>query len=119
MDQVTQVASAVGQVVSFVTGNTVVSKVVDKLIQLVEFLLTSFWLLVRLGKELWAAYQESESTSAFISVFVAFIMDNAEQINQNVETLVALFGDVISFWLEMVEEGFKFPSAPISFIMDN
>jgi len=118
MGQVTQVVGTVGKVAAYMTGNQVVHKVVEKIIELVEFILTSFWMMIRLGKELWVAYKESESISAFISIFVAFIMENAGQINQNVETLVALFGDVVSFWLEMVQEGFKVREAPLTFITE-
>jgi len=118
MDQVTKVVNTVGQVAGFLTGNQVIAQVVEKILMLVEFIVSTFGMLVRLGKELWSAYRESESVAGFISVFVSFIRDNAEQVGQNMETLTALFGDVISFWLDMIDEGFKFPEINLNFVTD-
>jgi len=115
MDQVTQVLKTVGTVAGYLTGNQVISQVVEKVLMLVEFLVSTFFKLVKLGKELWTSYNESDSMASFLTIFVAFIKENAEQMNQNMETLTALFGDVIEFWMDMVDEGFKLREMNLNF----
>jgi len=116
MEQVSQVINAVAQSVAYLTGNQAVHKVAEKIVQLVEFILSSMWMLMQLGRDMWKAYKESESIASFLSVFVAFVMENAEQIQQNVETLLSLFGEVIEFWAEMLDEGFNVREAPLKSI---
>merc|ERR1719491_2650383 len=116
MGQVSQVLKTVGTVAGYLTGNQKVAQVVEKVLSLVEFIVSTLFSLVKIGKEMWTAYNEADSAAAFLTIFIAFIKDNAEQINQNMDTFKALFGDVIEFWMDMVDEGFKSPEISLNFV---
>jgi len=117
-EQVSQVVNSVAIVAGYLTGNPVISKVAEKILQLVEFVISTLWSLVQFTREQYKNYQESETVFAFLSTFAAYIFENAEQIGQTVETAKALFGEVIGFWLEMLDEGFKFTDAPLQKIAE-
>lgn len=116
--QVTEVVSAVGKATAFLTGNQQVHKVVDTLIKLVEFTITTFWTLIRYAKQLWSQYKEAESFAAFMTIFGAFIQDDGQQVGRDLQTIAATFGELVGFWLEMVQEGFQFREAPLKFIIN-
>lgn len=113
MDQVGQVLNAVAGVASYLTGNPAIAQVVEKLLQLVDFIIEVIFTLIKTARGLWKSYKESETLAGFLSVFVSFLFENAEQFGQTLSTAKKLFGEVVGFWFDMLDGGFKFSEDPL------
>ena len=82
MDQVGQVLNAAAGVASYLTGNAAIAKAVEKLLQLVDFSIQVIFTLIKTARGLWKSYKESKTVAGFLSVFMAFVMENAAQFDQ-------------------------------------
>ena len=51
---------------------------------------------------MWKYYKESKTVAGFLSVLMAFVMEDAEQFGQTLATLKKLFKEVVVFWFEML-----------------
>lgn len=112
-DQIKEVLNGVAGVAAYLTGNEAIGKVVEKLLQLAEFVIEVIFNVIKTAKSLWKSYKESESLAGFISLFYSFILEHADEIGQTVETAQKLFGDVVGFWFEMLGGGFEIQGNPI------
>jgi len=113
MDQVWGVLNAVAGVASYLTGNAAIAMVAEKLLQFVDFIIEVIFTLIKTARGLWKSYKQSETVAGFLSVFMAFVMENAEQFGQTLSTVKKLFGEVVGFWFEMLDGGFQVSEDPL------
>jgi len=116
MAQVSGVVDTVGKSVAYATGTVAVYEVVSSLLQITEFIVTSLWPLMQIGKDIWALWGEAESVSAFVTVFLAYVMEKAEENGQSIDTLIARFEEVMGFWAALASEGITFETAPLEWL---
>ena len=55
--------------------------------QLVDFIIQVMFTLIKTASGLWKFYKESKTVAGFLSVFMAFVMENAEQFGRTPSTL--------------------------------
>lgn len=116
MSQVSSVVNTVGKAAAFATGHVAVYDVVSQLLQITEFVITSLWPLIQVGKDIFERWGKAQSVAAFVTLLLAYAQEKALESGQSLETLNALFQNTMGFWAVLTDEGFTFKDAPLDFV---
>jgi len=118
VDQVAQVTRTVGQVSSYLTGNPIISEVVDKVLRLVEFAIDTLFEVVRVAKHVFSEWPKEEAELGVIIALLQFAMDNAKEIGQDFMHLKDQFGETLEMVLELVDMEFEWTDIDLRFVAD-
>jgi len=117
-DQVAFVTNTVGKVASFLTGNPIISEVVDKVMRLVEFAVDVVLEVVRVAKHVFSEWPREEATFGVIITLLQFVLEHAKEIGQDFEFLNEMFGETMEMILELVDTEFDWKEIDLGFIGD-
>jgi len=118
VDQVAQVTRTVGQVSSYLTGNPIISEVVDKVLRLVEFTIDSLFEVVRVAKHVFSEWPKEDAELGVIIAVLQFVLDNAQEIGQDFMHLKEQFGETLEMVLELVDMEFDWTDIDLKFVAD-
>lgn len=106
LDQVSVVASGVGEVASFLTGNDRISNVVDAVTNFAEFLLRALPLLVDAVKGAFAVVRGGEGGAMVAVLLIQYIIEVAPEVGQTVESIKDAFREMADIIADLAEERF-------------
>jgi len=118
VDQVAQVTRTVGQVSSYLTGNPVISEVVDKVLRLAEFAVDTLFEVIRVAKHVFSEWPKEDAKLGVVMALLQFVLDNAKEIGQSFIHLKEEFGETLEMVLELVDMEFEWAELNLKFITD-
>jgi len=118
MDQVSVVASSVGSVASYLSGNPAISAVVDQILRLAEFFIDVVFQVVKVAKHVFSEWPREEATLGVIIALVQFVFEHAKTIGQDFLQLNEMFGETVEMVLELIDGEFEWKEINLKFISD-
>jgi hypothetical protein len=104
LDQVSVVASGVGSVASFLTGNERIAEVVDAIVNFAEFLMSVLPMLVDAVKGGISAVTDRETGALAAIVLYQYIVEVAPEVGQTMQAIKEAFNQVADIIGDLAEE---------------
>jgi len=118
MDQSSVVLRAVGQVASYLSGNPLISAVVDQVLRLIEFAIDVVFDVVRVAKHVWSEWPREQVELGIIIALLQFVLEHARTIGQDLLQLNEMFGETMEMILELIDAEFDWQEINLEFITD-